>query len=78
MAIFGLIWVVLSVINVLKLDITQITICLYCFALLFFNMYSYYKCSKVQKENVNKMMNQYGGQAAARLMMGGSIISAFK
>ena len=58
--LFTLIWLVLSVINVLKLNITQITICVYSFTLLFFNLYSYYKCSGVQKENVNKLIGQYG------------------
>lgn len=75
--IFGLIWVVLSVINVLKLDITQTTICIYCLALLFFNGYSYYRCSKVQKDNLEMMKQQYGAQIADNLLRG-SFISAFK
>ena len=37
---------------------------------------SYYKCSKVQSENVQKLMNQYGAQAAGKFM-GGSIVAAF-
>ena len=76
MVLFTLIWVLLSVINVLKIDLTQITICLFCLSLLAFNLYSYYRCSKVQSENVQKLMTQYGAQAAQKFM-GGSIIAAF-
>lgn len=74
--LFCLIWVFLSVINVLKINLTHITICLFCMVLLVFNTYSYYKCSKVQSENVQRLMNQYGAQAAGRFM-GGSIIAGF-
>jgi hypothetical protein len=76
LALFTLVWVLLSVINILKIDLTQITICLFCTALLAFNLYSYYKCSKVQSENVQRLMTQYGVQAAQKFM-GGSIIAGF-
>jgi hypothetical protein len=76
LVLFSLIWVLFSVINILKLDLTQITICIFCTTLLIFNLYSYYRCSKVQSENVNKLFTQYGAQAAAKFM-GGSIISKF-
>ena len=76
MVLFSLIWAVFSVINVLKLNATHITISVFCTVLLVFNTYSYYKCSKVQSENVQKLMNQYGAQAAGKFM-GGSIVAAF-
>jgi hypothetical protein len=75
-ALFSLIWILLSVINVLKIDLTQITICFFCTALLLFNLYSYYKCSKVQSENVQKLIGQYGSEAAQKFMKG-SIIAGF-
>jgi uncharacterized membrane protein YjdF len=76
MVLFVLIWIVLSVINTFKFDITQMTICIYCTVLLIFNLWSYYKCSKIQKENVNKLISEYGATAAQKYM-GGSIISGF-
>jgi hypothetical protein len=76
LALFSLIWVLLLVVNVLKLDATQSAICCYCAVLLIFNLYSYYKCSKVQSENVNKLISQYGAAAAAKFM-GGSIIAGY-
>lgn len=66
----------MTVFNILKIDFTQITICGFCTALLAFNLYSYYKCSKVQSENVQKLIGQYGAQAAQKFM-GGSIIAGF-
>jgi hypothetical protein len=65
------------VINVLKINLTHITICLFCTVLLFFNLYSYYRCSKVQKDNIQKLLTQYGSEAAARYLRG-SIIAEFK
>jgi hypothetical protein len=76
LVLFSLIWILLSVINILKIDLTQITICLFCTALLVFNLYSYYKCSKIQSENVQRLMTQYGASAAQKFM-GGSIIAGF-
>jgi hypothetical protein len=66
----------LTVVNVLKVDITQVTICVFSTALLGFNLYSYYKCSKVQHENVQRLMTQYGAEAAQKFI-GGSIIAGF-
>ena len=74
--LFSLIWIVLLVINILKFLLTQITICAFCAALLGFNLNSYYKCSKVQRDNVNRLLSQYGANAAARFMRG-SIIAGF-
>lgn len=48
MYLFTLIWAVLLVINVLKLDIQNVTICVFCVATLGFNLYSFFKCSRVQ------------------------------
>lgn len=56
MYLFTLIWVLLTVINVLKINITQVTVCVFVAILLFYNLYSYYKCSKVQSENVEKLL----------------------
>lgn len=75
--LFSIIWIALSVINVLKINLTHITICVFCAVLLIFNTYSYYRCSKVQKENVTRLLGQYGAEAAGRFMRG-SIISEFK
>ena len=77
MYLFTLIWVLLTVINVLKINITQVTVCVFVAVLLFYNLYSYYKCSKVQSENVEKLLGEYGSAAAAKFM-GGSIIAGFK
>ena len=77
LALFSLVWVLLTFINVLKLDITNITISGFCAVLLIFNLYSYYKCSKIQSENVNKLISQYGMEAAAKFMQG-SIVAGFK
>lgn len=74
--LFTLIWIILLVINILKLLLTQIIICAFCAALLGFNLNSYYKCSKVQRDNVNRLLSQYGANAAARFMRG-SIIAGF-
>ena len=76
LALFTLIWAALLVINILKFALTQITICAFCLALLGFNLYSYYKCSKVQKDNVKRLLSQYGANAAERFMRG-SIIAGF-
>ena len=75
--LFSLIWIGLSVINILKINLTHMTICIFCTVLLIFNVYSYYRCSKVQKDNVTRLLSQYGAEAAARYMRG-SIISEFK
>ena len=64
LALFTLIWSALLVINILKFALTQIAICAFCTSLLGFNVYSYYKCSKVQKENVKRLLSQYGANAA--------------
>ena len=74
--LFSLIWIALLVINILKFALTQVTICAFAAALLCFNVYSYYKCSKVQKENVTRLLSQYGANAAAKFMRG-SIIAGF-
>lgn len=74
--IFGVVWVVFSVINVLKFDVTQICICLYCFTLLFFNHQYFYTCSKVQKENVAMLYRQMGKKAYD--FINGSIISSVR
>jgi hypothetical protein len=71
-----LIWCALLIINILKFLLTQIAICGFCAALLGFNIYSYYKCSKVQKDNVKRLLSQYGANAAERFMRG-SIIAGF-
>ena len=74
---FDLIWLALVVINVLKINITQITITVFCAVLLCFNTYSYYKCSKIQKDNVTRLLSQYGAEAAGKFMRG-SIIAGFQ
>ena len=76
MVLFTAIWIVFLVINILKFALTQVTICGFCAALLGFNIYSYYKCSKIQKDNVNRLLSQYGANAAAKFMRG-SIIAGF-
>lgn len=76
LVLFSVIWVLLTFVNILKLDITQVTFCVFCGVMIIFNLYSYYKCSKVQDENVKKLVGQYGAQVAGKFM-GGSIIANF-
>ena len=76
LVLFSLIWSVLLVINVLRLDIQNITICLFCGSTLVFNLYSFYKCSKVQSENIKKLAAEYGTNMARRFLTG-SIIANF-
>lgn len=77
LVIFSLVWILLTVINVFKLDITQITICLFCGVMLIFNLYNYYRCSKAQKDNVEKLKRQYGPQALGEYMAGSIIANYF-
>lgn len=75
--LFSLIWIALTVINVLKLDITQIVMCVFCGGLIVFNLVSYYKCSKAQEENVQKLAYQYGADVAGKFMTGSIIANYF-
>lgn len=76
LVLFSLIWGLLTLFNVLRLDLQNITVCGYCAALLMFNLYWFYKCSKVQEQNIRKMAAQYGQNMIQRFM-GGSIIANF-
>jgi hypothetical protein len=72
--LFSLVWSILSIFNILRLDLQDFTVCGYCTALQLFNLYWFYKCSKVQEQNVRKMAAQYGQNMFQRFM-GGSIIA---
>ncbi len=76
MILYCIVWFVLTVINVFKLDPTQAAICIFCEVLMAFNLYSYYRCSKVQKENIKKLALQYGTGVAGNFMRG-SIIANY-
>lgn len=76
LALFTLVWIILSVVNVISLNITNVVICLFCLAMVGFNLYSYYKCSKAQADNVQKLALQYGAGMAAKFMAG-SIIAKY-
>ena len=76
LALFTVIWLALTVINVFRLDITNVMICLFCGAMIAFNLYSYYQCSKAQSENVKKLAFQYG-QGAVKKFMTGSIVANY-
>jgi len=45
--------------------------------MLIFNLYSYYRCSKVQSENVKKLMYQYGTDVASQFMKGAIVAKFF-
>lgn len=77
LALFTLVWLVLSVANAISLNITNFVIALFCLAMIAFNLYSYYKCSKVQSENVKKLAFQYGAGMAAKFMTGSIIANYF-
>jgi hypothetical protein len=68
---------VLTVINVFRLNITHISICGFCAAMLIFNLYSYYRCSKVQSENIKKLAYQYGADVAGKFMHGAIVAQYF-
>lgn len=48
LALFTLIWLLLTMANILTLSITNLVITGFCLVMMGFNLYSYYKCSKVQ------------------------------
>ena len=70
LALFTLIWLVLTIVNIFRLDITEVLICLFCGLMIGFNLYSYYQCSKAQSENVRKLAFQYG-QALGTVIVNG-------
>ena len=74
--LFSVIWVALTVINILRLDITNAVICGFCTGMLIWNLYSYYKCSKAQAENLKKLAMQYGTDVAGQFMRG-AIVSNY-
>ena len=76
MLLFSLIWLALTVVNVFRLDVTNVVICVFCLSMLLFNLYSYYKCSKAQAENLKKMATQYGTDMLMQYMRG-SIIANY-
>ncbi len=76
-ALFTLIWLALVVINVFRLNVTHISITGFCAVMLGFNLYSYYKCSKVQSENVKKLMYQYGADVTSQFMQGAIVAKFF-
>ena len=77
LALFSLIWLVLTVINVFRIDITNIMICAFCGAMIVFNLYSYYKCSKVQSENIKKLAKQYGNEMMGKFISGSIVANYF-
>ena len=77
MALFALIWLVLTVINIFRIDLTNIMICIFCGAMVAFNLHSYYKCSKVQSENIKKLARQYGAGMMGKFMSGSIIANYF-
>jgi hypothetical protein len=42
-----------------------------------FNLYSYYRCSKAQSENIKKLAFQYGAGMAAKFMYGSIVANYF-
>jgi hypothetical protein len=64
------------VVNVFRIDITQVLICLFCGTMVGINLYNYYQCSKAQSENIRKLAYQYGQGAMAKFI-GGSIVSNY-
>lgn len=42
-----------------------------------FNLFSYYKCSKAQSENIKKLAFQYGAGMAAKFMTGSIVATYF-
>ena len=66
----------LTIINIFRIDVTNFIICLFCGAMIGFNLYFYYQCSKAQNENVKKLALQYG-QGAVKKFMAGSIVANY-
>ena len=52
-------------------------ITLFCLIMIGFNLYSYYKCSKAQSENIKKLAYQYGAGAVAKFMTGSIVANYF-
>lgn len=52
-------------------------ICSFCLAMTGFNLYSYYRCSKAQSENIKKLAMQYGAGMAAKFMYGSIVANYF-
>lgn len=77
MALFSLVWLLFSVANVITINITNLVICIFCLAMLGFNLYSYYRCSKAQSENIKKLAFQYGAGMAAKFMYGSIVANYF-
>ncbi len=77
LALFTLIWFGLVFINVFRFNVTHISITVFCAVMLAFNLYSYYRCSKVQSENVKKLMYQYGTDVTAQFMKGAIVAKFF-
>lgn len=77
LALFCLVWILLCVANILSINITNLIICIFCLAMLAFNLYSYYRCSKAQSENIKKLAVQYGVGMAAKFMTGSIIGNYF-
>lgn len=69
-------WLILTFFNILRLDVQNTTVCGFCSALLGFNLYWFYKCSKVQKQNVQRFAAQYGRDMMGRFFQG-SIVANF-
>jgi hypothetical protein len=42
-----------------------------------FNLYSYYRCSKAQSDNIKKLAYQYGTNAIGKFMTGSIIANYF-
>ena len=58
------------------MDVQNVTVCGFCAVLLGFNLYWFYKCSKVQKQNVQRLAAQYGRDMMTRFFQG-SIVANF-
>jgi hypothetical protein len=77
LALFCLIWLLLSVANAISINITNLIICLFCLVMIGFNLYSYYRCSKAQSDNIKKLAYQYGTNAIGKFMTGSIIANYF-
>lgn len=77
LALFSLIWFLFVIANVISLGITNVMICSFCLAMTGFNLYSYYRCSKAQSENIKKLAMQYGAGMAAKFMYGSIVANYF-
>jgi hypothetical protein len=48
LALFSLVWLLLSAANAISINVTNLMITLFCLVMIGFNLYSYYRCSKAQ------------------------------